>query len=311
MPRDLLVVNNSATLPPAVALADGRWSRALLLGRCRTGPSWSSCARPPAAATVSVPDCGGRARPAARPARRGVADADGGFTARLWRARLSAACWCRTCCGTASRSATPTCRRQWPIEAYQTVFGTGPGSAEMPSASRPFTPGWSPRLVARGITYRADHPAHRRLLAGGDEAPYPERSTSARHRPAGRPDPAHGGRVVAVGTTVVRALESAARARRAGRAPSAGWTDHSSRPSAAAGRGRADHRPARAALVAPADAGRVRRARPARPLLRRRRSTAGTSGTSSATCTCCFRSDPWPASVPLWVAWAAPCPRRR
>ena len=31
-------------------------------------------------------------------------------------------------------------RRPWPIEAYQTVFATRPGSAEMPSASRPFTP---------------------------------------------------------------------------------------------------------------------------------------------------------------------------
>jgi len=29
---------------------------------------------------------------------------------------------------------------RWPLAAYQQVFGTEPGSAEMPSASRPFTP---------------------------------------------------------------------------------------------------------------------------------------------------------------------------
>ena len=41
--------------------------------------------------------------------------------------------------------------RPWPLEAYQTVFATQPGSAEMPSAGRPFTAAIVTRLVARGV----------------------------------------------------------------------------------------------------------------------------------------------------------------
>jgi S-adenosylmethionine:tRNA ribosyltransferase-isomerase len=71
---------------------------------------------------------------------------------------------------------------------------------------------------------------------------------------------ASGGRVIAAGTTVVRALETAARDD-GWVAPSAGWTSHVVTPAdRGPGGGRAAHRAARAALVAPADAGRVRRA---------------------------------------------------
>ena len=35
------------------------------------------------------------------------------------------------------------------MDAYQTVFGIEPGSAEMPSAGRPFTPELVTRLVAQ------------------------------------------------------------------------------------------------------------------------------------------------------------------
>ena len=41
--------------------------------------------------------------------------------------------------------------RDWPLAAYQTVFAIEPGSAEMPSAARPFTAEVVTRLVARGI----------------------------------------------------------------------------------------------------------------------------------------------------------------
>jgi S-adenosylmethionine:tRNA ribosyltransferase-isomerase len=44
-------------------------------------------------------------------------------------------------------------RREWPLAAYQTVFATRPGSAEMPSASRPFTPEVVTRLIVRGVTF--------------------------------------------------------------------------------------------------------------------------------------------------------------
>jgi S-adenosylmethionine:tRNA ribosyltransferase-isomerase len=98
----------------------------------------------------------------------------------------------------------------WPLSAYQNVYVTEPGSAEMPSAGRPFTPEVITRLVAKGVgvTPIVLHTGVASLEA--DELPYPEH---ARVPPstAARVNATHeaGGRVVAVGTTVVRALESA------------------------------------------------------------------------------------------------------
>ena len=97
----------------------------------------------------------------------------------------------------------------WPLEAYQNVYAISPGSAEMPSAGRPFTRELLSRLVARGVTI-----APITLHAGvsspeSHEPPFPEwfevpehaarTICQARHR---------GGRVIAVGTTVVRTLET-------------------------------------------------------------------------------------------------------
>jgi S-adenosylmethionine:tRNA ribosyltransferase-isomerase len=42
-------------------------------------------------------------------------------------------------------------RREWPLSAYQAIFPRRPGSAEMPSASRPFSPQVVTRLVAYGV----------------------------------------------------------------------------------------------------------------------------------------------------------------
>ncbi|MGH3469123.1 MAG: S-adenosylmethionine:tRNA ribosyltransferase-isomerase, partial [Thermocrispum sp.] len=115
-------------------------------------------------------------------------------------------------------------RGQFPLRDYQTVYAVEPGSAEMPSAGRPFTAGVLVRLIARGVQV-----APIVLHAGVSspelhEPPTPERfavpAATARQvnlaRDAGR-------RVVAVGTTVVRALESATTGRHV--EPSAGWTD--------------------------------------------------------------------------------------
>jgi S-adenosylmethionine:tRNA ribosyltransferase-isomerase len=112
----------------------------------------------------------------------------------------------------------------WPLPAYQTVFARTPGSAEMPSAGRPFTAELVTELVAAGVVIAPItlHAGVASLEAG--EPPLPERFSV--------PEPtaqlvnltrAAGRRVVAVGTTCTRALESAAgpggtvRARR-------GWT---------------------------------------------------------------------------------------
>jgi S-adenosylmethionine:tRNA ribosyltransferase-isomerase len=116
-------------------------------------------------------------------------------------------------------------RAEHPLAEYQTVFATEPGSAEMPSAGRPFTAELVTHLVSRGIAVAPIvlHTGVSSLEAG--EPPYPERFSvppaTARLVAATR---AGGGRVIAVGTTVVRALESAARAD-GSIAPAEGWTN--------------------------------------------------------------------------------------
>jgi S-adenosylmethionine:tRNA ribosyltransferase-isomerase len=100
--------------------------------------------------------------------------------------------------------------RRWPIEMYQNVYATEPGSAEMPSAGRPFTDAMLTRLAATGVGV-APIVLHTGVASlEGDELPYPERvrlsASTALRVNATR---AAGGHVIAVGTTVVRALESA------------------------------------------------------------------------------------------------------
>ncbi len=115
--------------------------------------------------------------------------------------------------------------QDWPLEAYQSVFSTDPGSAEMPSAARPFTPDVVTDLVRRGVTI-APLVLHTGVSSlEGHEAPYPERyrvpAPTARLVNATR---AAGERVIAVGTTVVRALETVTDA--AGTThPGEGWTE--------------------------------------------------------------------------------------
>jgi S-adenosylmethionine:tRNA ribosyltransferase-isomerase len=100
--------------------------------------------------------------------------------------------------------------RPYPLAAYQTVFARRPGSAEMPSAARPFTPEIVTQLISQGVVVAAVtlHCGVSSQDAG--EAPQPERfevsPTVARLVNATR---AEGGRVIAAGTTATRALESA------------------------------------------------------------------------------------------------------
>jgi S-adenosylmethionine:tRNA ribosyltransferase-isomerase len=120
--------------------------------------------------------------------------------------------------------------REWPIDLYQTIFAapstlSSPGSAEMPSAGRAFTPAVLQALEERGVQV-ARLTLHTGVAsAEHDEPPYEEAfavpwetATAVNAaREAGR-------RVVATGTTCVRALESATED--AGRAVATrGWTD--------------------------------------------------------------------------------------
>ena len=122
--------------------------------------------------------------------------------------------------------------RPWPLSAYQNVYATEAGSAEMPSAGRPFTPELITRLVAKGIgvTPVVLHTGVASLES--DELPYPERyrvpAVTAERVNATR---RAGGRVIAVGTTVVRALESAVDAGGCA-VPARGWTEHVVTPEA-------------------------------------------------------------------------------
>jgi S-adenosylmethionine:tRNA ribosyltransferase-isomerase len=116
-------------------------------------------------------------------------------------------------------------RTEWPLSTYQNVYASEPGSAEMASAGRPFTTELITRLLAAGI-----HVASITLHTGVSsperhEPPYPERyrvpESTARLVNA-----VHGwrGRVIAVGTTVVRALETLAHEDRTVSAGE-GWTN--------------------------------------------------------------------------------------
>lgn len=114
---------------------------------------------------------------------------------------------------------------QYPLADHQTVYASQPGSAEMASAGRPFTASLLVRLMALGITI-----APVVLHAGVSspelhEPPAPERfevpEATARLVQSTRDA---GQRVIAVGTTVVRALETAA-APHGGVRPASGWTD--------------------------------------------------------------------------------------
>ena len=113
----------------------------------------------------------------------------------------------------------------WPLEAYQTVYATEPGSAEMPSAGRPLSERVITRLVARGIAVAPIvlHAGVSSLERG--ETPGPERyrvpEPTARLVRATR---AGGGRVIAVGTTVVRALVTAADRNGGDVGAAEGWT---------------------------------------------------------------------------------------
>jgi S-adenosylmethionine:tRNA ribosyltransferase-isomerase len=115
--------------------------------------------------------------------------------------------------------------RRWPLPEYQTVFAREPGSAEMPSAGRPFTAPVVTDLVTRGVTL-APVVLHTGVSSQEPgEPPQPERfrvsASTARLVNSAREA---GGRVIAVGTTVTRALESAADPDGSVR-PREGWTD--------------------------------------------------------------------------------------
>lgn len=212
-PGDLVVVNTSATLAAAAPgtragtgvevhfsaeLDDGCWVVEVRPAGTAAGPVGDL--RPgevitlDAGATLTVD----RPRPAGQ--------------SRLWQARP------RIDGGVAaflSRHGRPIrygyVPRPWPLAEYQTVFAREPGSAEMPSAGRPFTDRLVTDLVTGGVAL-APVTLHTGVSSQEPgEPPQRERfrvpAATARLVNDTR---RAGGRVIAVGTTVTRALESAA-----------------------------------------------------------------------------------------------------
>ncbi|MFF9487601.1 S-adenosylmethionine:tRNA ribosyltransferase-isomerase [Streptomyces sp. NPDC014676] len=228
---DLLVVNTSPTLAAAVGGWIGRTRVVVHFSTRGDDGRWAVEPREPDGRGTTRPRAGAHAGTEVRlagGARLVLEEPLSAGGERLWWARAS-----RDVLevlrehGRAIRYAYT--ERDQPLSAYQTVFALpspdGAGSAEMPSAGRPFTARMVAELVSRGVQF-APVTLHTGVAsAEAHEPPYPERfavpEASARLIGAVR---AGGGRVIAVGTTAVRAVESAAGADGVVRAR-AGWTD--------------------------------------------------------------------------------------
>lgn len=218
-PGDLLVVNDSETLPAALTArrADGS-EIALHLSNRLAGSLWivePRRASVEAGETVELPH-GGRAT--------FIAPHHGSW--RLWSADVVVP-------GDAveylHRHGRPIAydyvRGEWPIEMYQTMFANCPGSAEMPSAGRAFSADVVASVERKGVRISAITLHTGVASVEKDEPPYEEWfEVTEDAATAVQQTKSQGRRVIAVGTTVVRTLESAVD--ESGRVyPSSGWTD--------------------------------------------------------------------------------------
>ena len=222
-PGDLLVINTSGTLNAALPVKrqDGSGLELHISTHLPAG-LWAVELRQPGAQgtqpfyiaqageELALPG-GGRAQllTAYRPEQR-LPGACKAQRVRLWIAALELPCALLeylACYGFPIRYRYV--RSEWPLSYYQTAYATEPGSAEMPSAGRAFTPELITQLAARGVQF-APLILHTGVASLEDhEPPYEEYYRvpveTARLVNAAR---ANGKRVIAVGTTVVRALET-------------------------------------------------------------------------------------------------------
>ncbi|MFC4467824.1 S-adenosylmethionine:tRNA ribosyltransferase-isomerase [Streptomyces xiangluensis] len=229
---DLLVVNTSSTLAAAV---DGRLGHARVVVHFSTRGEdgrWAVELRDPDGTGTTRARAGGPAGTEVclpGDVRLVLEEPLTTRSPRLWWARVSEP----DVPGLLRRHGRPIrysyTERDQPLSVYQSVFALpsadGSGSAEMPSAARPFTPRLVAELVSRGVQF-APITLHTGVASTeAHEPPYPERfavpEASARSINAAR---AGDGRVIAVGTTAVRAVESAAGPDGVVRAAE-GWTD--------------------------------------------------------------------------------------
>ncbi len=243
-PGDVLVVNTSPTLPAAVPAADGTVLVHLSthLGAHRwvvevREPCGRGSRPHPVDHPVTLRLAGGAAVRLLVPYGPHGALVSPGPDAdpvphRLWVAELetpdAVAAWLADGGRPIRYGCTDTA---WPLADYQTVFVAptpepiGMGSAEMPSAGRPFTPELLGRLIAAGVVF-APITLHTGVSSlEAHEAPYAERyQVPAATARIVNEAHAAGRRVIAVGTTATRALETDATPD--GRATAGeGWTE--------------------------------------------------------------------------------------
>jgi S-adenosylmethionine:tRNA ribosyltransferase-isomerase len=229
-PGDLLVVNTSATIAAAVTAGRADGSDAPLhVSAVLDDGDWVVEPRLPGSAGPDLTARRGDVLRLPGGVRATLVDTyprAGEVGARLWRARLVPRPDLLAYLAAHGRPIEYSyLDGHYDLAARQTVYATRPGSAEMPSAGRPFTADLLVRLMAAGVTVAplvlhcgvsspelGEPPSPERYEVPPDTARLVRSATTA------------GRRVVAVGTTVVRALESAVgedgRVRAAG-----GWTD--------------------------------------------------------------------------------------
>jgi S-adenosylmethionine:tRNA ribosyltransferase-isomerase len=212
-PGDLLVVNDSATLPASLPASGAPGSFIVNFatdfgnGTWLVEPRWSTSQPGP------LPLRAGEQIDVAGLKTHLVAEYPG--LPRLWFARFEG-----DVRAAMNRVGVPIrygyVEQAYPLSTYQTVFAQKPGSAEMPSAAYPFTERVVNDLRARGVQI-ANITLHTGVSSLEVEAEvveehplYPEPFTvSSATAAAVNAARKEGRRVVATGTTVVRALESA------------------------------------------------------------------------------------------------------
>lgn len=212
-PGDALVVNTSGTVPSAVDgwSADGARVKVHFASPV-SGGLWAVEVRSPTGdgGTIPGPDGGPRTLRLAGGAALHLLTRNT-TTHRLWHAGLDGVADVVSYLFAHGEPIRYTPGPALPIEDYQTVFSAEPGSAEMPSAARPFTAELVTALISRGVvvvpvTLHAGVSSYE-----DDEWPADERYHVSEHAAAVvNAIRGSGGRVIATGTTVVRALETVA-----------------------------------------------------------------------------------------------------
>lgn len=210
-PGDVVVVNTSATVPAAIdaRAADGEAFRIHFSGRGSSG-FWNVELRSVGADGSTSPGPGLDPQTLLLPGKARLhLLARSPNTPRLWVADFDGTTDVEPYLREHGEPIRYAPGPSWPIGRHQTVFATQPGSAEMPSAGRPFTDRLVTRLISKGVSIvpvilHAGVSSYEEGESPGEEryeVPGPTATVINALRSSG-------GRVIAVGTTVVRALES-------------------------------------------------------------------------------------------------------